>query len=46
MSDVEKFWNQIAKAYGDPRSYAQLSPQEQHLLIQSINGILAILNNR
>lgn len=45
MSDVEKYWHSIAAKTGDPRRWSDLSPQEQHMVIQSINLLLMVLNN-
>jgi hypothetical protein len=46
MNDVEEFWNAIIKEWPTPQpSYRQLDPLEQHMLVQSINIILQILNN-
>ncbi len=45
MSDVEVYWRSIAAKANDPRSWHDLQPQEQMLIIQSINMVLAVLNN-
>ena len=45
MSDVEKYWNTIAAKSNDPRRWSNLSPQEQQMVIQSINLMLMVLNN-
>lgn len=44
MSDVEKYQDKISKAYGDTRSWNELTPQQQNAVIQSVNILLAILN--
>ena len=46
MTEVEQYWQAIAAKAGDPRSWNDLNHQEQVLIIQSINMILAVLNNR
>ena len=47
MSDVEQYWEAIKKKWPHPLpSYHQLDPVEQMMLIQSINILLQILNNR
>lgn len=47
MSDVEKYWEAIRKKWPTPTpSYHQLDPMEQMMLVQSINIVLQILNNR
>lgn len=44
MSDVEKYWDKISKAYGDTRKWEELNLQQQQAVIQSINILLAVLN--
>jgi hypothetical protein len=47
MSDVEQYWEAIRKKWPNPLpSYQQLDPIEQAMLVQSINIVLQILNNR
>lgn len=46
MTDVEKYWQAIATKAGDPRRWNDLGHNEQALIIQSINMLLAVLNNR
>lgn len=46
MSDVETFWKGIAVKANDPRSWGQLQPQEQHMIINAINLVLQVLHNR
>jgi hypothetical protein len=43
MSDIEIYWQRIAKAWGDNRSWNQLHPQEQIFVIQSVNMLLQVL---
>lgn len=44
MSDVEKYWDKISKAYGDNRTWNELNRQQQDAVIQSVNILLAVLN--
>jgi hypothetical protein len=44
MSDVESYWQAIAAKFGDNRKWTDLQPQEQHLVINSINQLLAVLH--
>ena len=46
MSDVEKYWNAVRAKFGNNRAWQQLNPQEQMAVIQSINIMIAVLNNR
>jgi hypothetical protein len=47
MSDVERYWEAIRKKWPTPTpSYRELDPMEQMMLVQSINIVLQILNNR
>lgn len=47
MSDVERYWEAMRKKWSHPLpSYHQLDPIEQAMLIQSINTLLQVLNNR
>ena len=43
-SEVETYWERIAKAFGDNRTWNDLKPQEQQLVLQSINQMLAVLH--
>ena len=45
MSEVEQYWKSIADKAGDTRSWHDLSPQHQHLIIQSINMLLFVLGD-
>lgn len=45
MSDVELYWQTIANKMGDPRTWQELSGQEQVMIIQSVNLLLQVLNN-
>jgi hypothetical protein len=45
MMDVIKFWEALRTKAGDPRSWDMLHPQEQQMVIQSINLLLAVLHN-
>ena len=46
MSEVEKYWEAIRSKTNDPRSWNDLHMQEQMLVIQSINLLLMVMNNR
>lgn len=47
MSEVEQLWEALRKKWHHPLpSYHQLDPMEQMMLVQSINILLQILNNR
>lgn len=43
MSDVEKFWSAVAAKCGDNRTWHQLNPMEQQMVIQGINMILQVV---
>ncbi len=43
MSDVEKFWSAVAAKFGDKRTWQQLNPMEQQMVIQGINMILQVV---
>ena len=44
IMDVIKYWEAIAAKAGDPRKWTDLQPQQQHLVIQSINMLLHVLH--
>jgi len=44
--DVITYWNAIALKAGDTRSWEQLEPQQQHMVIQSINLLIQVLNSK
>ena len=44
MSEVEIYWERISKAFGDDRKWADLNGQQQQVVIQSINALLAVLH--
>jgi len=46
MSEVEMYWQAIAAKAGDNRKWTELSPQEQMMIIQSINQLLHVLRNK
>lgn len=46
MSEVEKFYEAIRSKYGSSRKWNELHPQEQMLVLQSINMLLQVLNNQ
>jgi hypothetical protein len=43
MSDVELFWSKVAEKFGDKRTWYQLNPMEQQMVIQGINMILQVV---
>lgn len=43
MSDVEAFWTKVAAKFGDNRTWHQLNPMEQQMVIQGINMILQVV---
>lgn len=43
MSDVEKFWNAAAAKFNDKRTWYELNPMEQQMIIQGINMILQVV---
>lgn len=43
---VEKYWQAIAAKAGDNRTWHQLPPQHQNLVIQSINMLIMALNDK
>jgi hypothetical protein len=43
MSDVEKFWSKVAEKFSDKRTWQQLNPMEQQMVIQGINMILQVV---
>lgn len=42
MSDTEKFYAAIVDKLGGTRSWEQLQPQEQHMIIQALNIMLQV----
>ena len=45
MSDIERYWNRIAEKANDPRKWYDLNPQQQMMVIQSVNLLIAVLNS-
>lgn len=43
MSDVEQFWSKVAEKFGDNRTWQQLNPMEQQMVLQGINMILQVV---
>jgi hypothetical protein len=43
MSEVEQFWSKVAEKFGDKRTWQQLNPMEQQMVIQGINMILQVV---
>jgi hypothetical protein len=46
MTDTEQYWSKIAQSFGDTRGWKDLTPQQQHAIIQSVNILLAVLHGR
>jgi hypothetical protein len=44
MSDTELYWERVSKAFGDERKWTDLNGQQQQVVIQSINALLAVLH--
>lgn len=45
MFQVTEYWEALRTKAGDPRSWDMLHPQEQQMIIQSINLLLGVLHN-
>lgn len=46
MSSVEVYWQRIAEKAGDTRTWNDLTPNQQHIVIQSINMMLFVLGDK
>lgn len=44
--DIILYWNAIAAKVGDTRKWKQLPPQHQNLVIQSVNMLIMVLNDK
>lgn len=44
--DVIKYWESVAAKCGDPRSWNELTPEHQHMIIESVNLLFFVLNSR
>ncbi len=44
MSDVEQFWQAVAAKFGDNRKWSELNLQQQQVVMQGINNLLAVLH--
>ena len=44
MSDVEKFWAKVSVQFGNKRTWHELNPMEQQMVIQGINMILQVVH--
>ena len=42
-SEVQKFWTAVAAKFGDKRTWHELNPMEQQMIIQGINMILQVV---
>ena len=45
MSEVERFYEAVAKKFGVQRKYHELHPMEQMQLVQAINMILQVVHD-
>jgi len=45
VSEVHLYWQAIANKFGDNRTWDMLNPQEQQLILQSINMLMFVLGN-
>ena len=45
MSSVALYWERIATAAGDKRKWTDLTSQQQHIVINSINALLFVLGD-
>ena len=43
--DVIKYWDRIRATVNDPRSWEMLTPNEQQLIVNSLNCLFAVLSN-
>ena len=43
--DVIKYWDRIRAIANDPRTWEQLQPQEQYLIVNSLNCLFTVLQN-
>jgi hypothetical protein len=43
-SEVEQYWEAVASKWGDARNWNELNSQQQQVVIQSINALLAVLH--
>ena len=43
-SDVSNYWEAIAAKFGDTRKWNDLTLQQQQVVIQSINALMAVLH--
>lgn len=46
MSSVALYWQRIAEKAGDARTWNDLTPRQQHIVIQSINALLFVLGDK
>lgn len=44
MTEVEQYWQAIAAKFGDTRKWSDLNTNQQQVVIQSINTMLAVLH--
>jgi hypothetical protein len=43
-SEVEQYWERVSEKFGDTRNWNELNNQQQQVVIQSINALLAVLH--
>jgi hypothetical protein len=43
-SEVEQYWEAVASKWCDNRKWHELNNQQQQVVIQSINALLAVLH--
>lgn len=44
-SDVEKYWDAVRVKFGNNTEWDQLTPNQQHAIIHSINILIGVLCN-
>ena len=45
MTKVELYWKRLALLTDDVREWYDLQPHEQHMIVQSLNLTIQVLNN-
>jgi len=43
-SSIEQYWQAIATKFGDTRNWSDLNINQQQVVIQSVNAMLAVLH--
>lgn len=44
--NVEQYWQAISAKAGDNRTWHQLPPQHQQMIVQSVNMLLMVLTDK